>query len=61
MRLGVMCSGNGSNFENIHHACPKHEIVIMVYNKKKARATRISMTAIVPQRTNLVKPSQVFL
>ena len=40
MRLGVMCSGNGSNFENIHHACPKHEIVIMVYNKKKAKARK---------------------
>ena len=40
MRLGVMCSGNGSNFENIHHACPKHDIVIMVYNKKKAKAKR---------------------
>ena len=40
MRLGVMCSGNGSNFETIHHACPKHDIVIMVYNKKKAKAKR---------------------
>ncbi len=38
MRLGVMCSGNGSNFENIHHACPEHDIVLMVYNKKKAKA-----------------------
>jgi formyltetrahydrofolate-dependent phosphoribosylglycinamide formyltransferase len=35
-----MCSGNGSNFENIHHACPKHDIVIMVYNKKKAKARK---------------------
>ena len=35
-----MCSGNGTNFENIHHACPKHDIVIMVYNKKKAKAKR---------------------
>ena len=35
-----MCSGNGSNFENILHACPKHDIVIMVYNKKKAKAKR---------------------
>ncbi len=35
-----MCSGNGSNFENIHHACPKHDIVIMVYNKKKAKAKK---------------------
>ena len=40
MRLGVLCSGNGSNFENIHHACPKHDIVIMVYNKKKAKARK---------------------
>ena len=40
MRLGVMCSGNGSNFENIHHACPKHDIVIMVYNKKRAKARK---------------------
>ena len=40
MRLGVMCSGNGSNFANIHHACPKHDIVIMVYNKKKAKARK---------------------
>ena len=40
MRLGVMCSGNGSNFENIHHACPKHDIVIKVYNKKKAKAKK---------------------
>ena len=35
-----MCSGNGSNFENIHHACPKHDFVIMVYNKKKAKAKK---------------------
>jgi formyltetrahydrofolate-dependent phosphoribosylglycinamide formyltransferase len=40
MRLGVMCSGNGSNFENIHHACPEHDIVLMVYNKKKAKAKK---------------------
>ena len=40
MRLGVMCSGNGSNFENIHHACPDHDIVLMVYNKKKAKAKK---------------------
>ncbi len=40
MRLGVMCSGNGSNFENIVHSCPKHDIVLMVYNKKKAKAKK---------------------
>ena len=35
MRLGIMCSGNGSNFENIVHSCPDHDVVLMVYNKKK--------------------------
>ena len=40
MRLGIMCSGNGSNFENIVHSCPDHEVVLMVYNKKKAKAKK---------------------
>ena len=40
MKLGIMCSGNGSNFENIVHSCPKHEVKIMVYNKKKAKARK---------------------
>ena len=40
MRLGVMCSGEGTNFENIVHSCPKHEIVLMVYNKKKCKARK---------------------
>ena len=40
MRLGVMCSGEGTNFENIVHACPKHEVVLMVYNKKKCKARK---------------------
>ena len=40
MRLGVMCSGNGSNFENVVHSCPDHDVVIMVYNKKKAKAKK---------------------
>ncbi len=40
MRLGIMCSGTGSNFENIVHSCPDHEVVIMVYNKKKAKAKK---------------------
>ena len=40
MRLGVMCSGEGSNFENIVHSCPNHQVVLMVYNKKKCGAQR---------------------
>ena len=40
MRIGVMCSGEGTNFENIVHSCPKHEFVLMVYNKKKCGAKK---------------------
>tara|TARA_B100000131_G_scaffold126420_1_gene123574 strand:+ start:440 stop:955 length:516 start_codon:yes stop_codon:yes gene_type:complete len=40
MRLGIMCSGNGTNFENIVHSCPDHEVVIMIYNKKKCKAKK---------------------
>ena len=40
MRLGIMCSGNGSNFENIVHSCPDHDVVLMVYNKKKCKAKK---------------------
>ena len=35
-----MCSGEGTNFENIVHSCPDHDIVLMVYNKKKCGAKR---------------------
>ena len=35
-----MCSGNGTNFENIVHSCPDHEVVIMIYNKKKCKAKK---------------------
>ena len=34
MRIGVMCSGNGSNFENIVRSVTKHEVVLMVHNTK---------------------------
>ena len=34
MRIGVMCSGNGTNFENIVRSCPEIDVVLMVYNKK---------------------------
>ena len=40
MRLGVMCSGNGTNFENIvtNPLCNKHEVVLMIHNAKKCGA-----------------------
>ena len=33
-----MCSGNGTNFENIVNSCPDHEVVLMVHNRKKCGA-----------------------
>ena len=40
MRLGIMCSGNGTNFENIitNPICNKHEVVLMIHNTKKCGA-----------------------
>ena len=50
MRIGVMCSGEGTNFENIVHYCPDHEVVLMLYNKKKCgaqkRADRLGIKSI---------------
>jgi len=47
MRLGVMCSGNGTNFENIVQHCPEHPVVLMIHNKRncgaKERAERLKI------------------
>ena len=40
MRLGVMCSGNGTNFENIVRTCRKDEVVLMIHNKRKCGAAK---------------------
>tara|TARA_B100001250_G_scaffold230885_1_gene198145 strand:+ start:1128 stop:1751 length:624 start_codon:yes stop_codon:yes gene_type:complete len=40
MRLGVMCSGNGSNFENIVRSCRVDEVVLMIHNKRDCGAAR---------------------
>ena len=40
MRLGVMCSGNGTNFENIVRTCRSDEVVLMIYNKRKCGAKK---------------------
>ena len=40
MKLGVMCSGNGTNFENILRTCNQDEVVVMIHNKKKCGAIR---------------------
>ena len=38
MRIGVMCSGKGTNFENIVRTCKDDEVVLMIHNKKKCGA-----------------------
>ena len=48
MRLGIMCSGEGTNFENIVHSCPHHEVVLMIYNKKKCGAEKRAQRLGVP-------------
>ena len=40
MRLGVMSSGNGSNFENIVRTCREDEVVLMIHNKKECGALK---------------------
>ena len=42
MRLGIMCSGNGTNFENIitNPVCNKHEVVMMIHNTKQCGAVK---------------------
>ena len=40
MRLGVMCSGNGTNFENLVRTCREDEVVVMVHNKEKCGAAK---------------------
>ena len=40
MKLGVMCSGNGTNFENILRSCRKDEVVAMIYNTKNCGAVQ---------------------
>tara|TARA_B100001250_G_scaffold31954_1_gene26109 strand:- start:353 stop:883 length:531 start_codon:yes stop_codon:yes gene_type:complete len=42
MRLGVMCSGNGTNFQNIvtNFDLKDHEVVLMIHDKKKCGAIK---------------------
>ena len=40
MRLGVMCSGNGTNFENVVRTCKDDEVVLMIHNKEKCGAKK---------------------
>ena len=48
MKIGVMCSGNGTNFGNIVISCPEIDVVLMVYNKKDCGAVRIANSLGIP-------------
>jgi len=40
MRLAVLCSGNGTNFENILRSCWEDEVVIMIHNIENCGAVK---------------------
>ena len=40
MRIPVLCSGNGTNFENIVRSVTQHEVVLMIHNKEKCGAAK---------------------
>jgi len=42
MRLGVMCSGNGTNFQNLvtNYDLKEHEVVLMIHNTKECGAAK---------------------
>ena len=43
-----MCSGNGTNFENILRTCTQDEVVLMVHNKEKCGAVKRAVKFGVP-------------
>ena len=48
MKLGVMCSGNGTNFENIVRTCREDEVVLMIHNKEKCGAVKRAVKLGIP-------------
>ena len=50
MRIGIMCSGNGTNFENIVTRCHKHEVVVMIHNIKDCGAVERAQRLDIPYR-----------
>ena len=48
MKLGVMCSGNGTNFENIVRTCWHDEVVLMIHDKEKCGAVKRAMQFGIP-------------
>ena len=50
MRIGIMCSGNGTNFENIVTKCYNHEVVVMIHNIKDCGAVERAQRLDIPYR-----------
>ncbi len=50
MRLGVLCSGSGSNFENIVRTCHQDEVVLMIHNKEKCGAAKRAVKFGIPHQ-----------
>ena len=50
MRIAVMCSGNGTNFENIVRTCKNDEVVIMIHNKEKCGAAKRAVKFGIPHQ-----------
>ena len=40
MKIAVLCSGKGTNFENILRSVNKHEVVLMIHNTEKCGAVK---------------------
>ena len=48
MNIGVMCSGSGTNFENIVRTCKDDEVVLMIHNKKECGAKKKAIKLGIP-------------
>ena len=64
MRIGVMCSGSGTNFENIVTRCYNHEVVVMIHNIKNCgaveRAKRLNVPYFLTSIVNQLKMIKLF-
>ena len=56
-----MCSGNGTNFENIVRTCKDDEVVVMVHNKKKCGAAKRADKLGIPHTQISSKQEQVII
>ena len=61
MRLGVMCTGNGTNFENIVRTCREDEVVVMIHNKKKCGAAKRADKLGIPHTQNSSKQEDTII